>query len=253
MTRQEEKTKAAAHARTLDGQRIVLLGGTSGIGLATAIAAAREGARVVVVSRTRDRVGRALDALPAGSEGHAIDLADEAAVRGLFDAVGPFDHLVYTAGESLQLATIARTDLAAARRFFELRYWGALTAAKYGSAYLRPGGSIVLTGGIAALRPRAGWALGASICGAMESLARALAVELAPLRVNAVCPGIIRTPLWDDLSEADRAALYREAAASLPVGRVGEAEDVAQTYLYLMRQGFGTGQSIVVDGGALLV
>ncbi|MFT3774706.1 MAG: SDR family oxidoreductase [Minicystis sp.] len=238
---------------SLKDRRIVLLGGTSGIGLATAAAAAREGASVVVVSRTRERVERALAALPDGSQGRAVDLADEGAVRGLFEAVGPFDHLVFTAGESLQLGPVAGVDLAASRRYFELRYWGALTAVKYASPQIRPGGSIVLTGGIAALRPRAGWSLGASICGAMESLTRALAVELAPVRVNIVCPGIVRTPLWDALPEADRVALYRDAAASLPVRRVGEPEDIAQAYLFLMREGFATGQSIVVDGGAVLV
>jgi NAD(P)-dependent dehydrogenase (short-subunit alcohol dehydrogenase family) len=237
----------------LKDQRIVVLGGTSGIGLATAVAAAREGATVVVASRTQERVQRALAALPDGSEGHAVDLADEGAVRRFFEAIGAFDHLVYTAGESLQLAPIAGTDLATARRFFELRYFGAFAAAKYGSAHVRPGGSIVLTGGIAALRPRAGWTVAASICGAMESLTRALAVELAPIRVNIVCPGVVRTPLWDAMGDDARAALYRDTAAALPVRRVGEPEDIAEAYLYLMRERFSTGQSIVIDGGAVLV
>ncbi len=252
MTQQGEGNTAARSA-TLQGKRIVLLGGTSGLGLATAAAAAREGAAVVVVSSKPDRVARALDTLPPGSEGHAADLGDEVAVRRLFDAVGAFDHLVYTAGESLQLGPLADTDLQIARRFFELRYWGALTAVKLAAPRIRPGGSIVLTTGIASLRPRAGWALGASVCGAMDALTRALAVELAPLRVNAVSPGVIRTPLWDSIPEADRAAMYESVAASLPVGRIGEAEDVAQAYLYLMRQPFGTGQALVVDGGTILV
>ncbi|EYF04997.1 SDR family oxidoreductase [Chondromyces apiculatus] len=237
----------------LHGKRIVLLGGTSGIGLATATAAAREGASVVVVSSNRARVDRALTALPAGNEGHAVDLSDEPSVRRFFDALGPFDHLVFTAGESLKLGPLASTDLTEARRFFDLRYWGTFMAARHGAPHLRPGGSIVLTGGIASLRPHPGWTLGASICGAMEALTRALAVELAPVRVNLVSPGVVRTPLWDSMPDDARTSLYRDTAASLPVGRVGEPDDIAETYLYLMRQRFSTGQTVVVDGGAVLV
>lgn len=124
------------------------------------------------------------------------------------------------------------------------------TAAKYASANIRPGGSIVLTTGIAGARPLKGWTIAASICGAMVSLTRALAVELAPTRVNAVSPGVVRTALWDNLSEADRSAMYQQVGAALPVGRVGEASDIAESFLYLMREGYGTGQVIVVDGGA---
>ena len=82
-------------------------------------------------------------------------------------------------------------------------------AVKYGSAHIRPGGSITLTNGVAGLRPRKGWTLAASICGAMEALTRALAVELAPIRVNAVCPGVVRTELWSEMTESDREAMYR--------------------------------------------
>ena len=236
----------------LSNKRVVVLGGTSGIGLAVAEAALSLGAETVVASSNPARVREALTRLPAGPEGHAVDLTDEAAVRDFFDRVGAFDHLVFTAGESLRLGPLANTALDAARRFFELRYWGALTAAKYGAPLIRPGGSIVFTSGIAGARPQAGWALGASICSAMEGLTRALAVELAPLRVNIVSPGFVRTPLWRDMPEADRVAMYAAAGAKLPVGRVGEPGDLAQAYLFLMRQGFATGQTLIVDGGALL-
>lgn len=238
---------------TLNGQRILVLGGSSGIGLATAQAAAREGASVVIASRRRERVDQALATLPAGTAGHALDLADEAAVQALFAGVGGFDHLVFTAGEALQLGSLAETDVAAARQFFGVRYWGALLAAKYGSGSIRAGGSIVFTSGTAGRRPRAGWALGASICSAMEGLTRALAVELAPIRVNLVCPGLVRSPLWSNMPDADREALYAQAARHLPVGHVGETDEIAEAYLYLMRQSYGTGQTVVVDGGGLLV
>ncbi len=239
---------------TLNGKRIVVLGGSSGIGLATAQGAAREGAAVVISSRQQARLEAALATLPAGAEGHALDLTNEAAVQDLFARLGSFDHLVFTAGETLQFGTIVDTDLATAQAFFGTRYWGAFMAAKYGSPGIRAGGSIVFTSGTAGHRtPGPGWALGSSICAAMEGLTRALAVELAPIRVNIVCPGVVKTPIWAGMSETDRAALYAQAASRLPVGHVGEPDEVAEAYLYLMRQTYGTGQTLVVDGGGLMV
>jgi NAD(P)-dependent dehydrogenase (short-subunit alcohol dehydrogenase family) len=238
---------------SLRGKRVVILGGTSGIGFATAQAAQREGASVLVASSRQARVDRALAALAGGAEGRVVDLSDEAQLRAFFETIGAFDHLVYTAGESLQLQALDAMQIDQARGFVDVRFWGAFMAAKYGSPHIRPGGSITLTNGIAGLRPRKGWTLAASICGAMEALTRALAIELAPIRVNAVCPGLVKTELWDGMAEADRAAMYRDAGQRLPVGRVGEPDDLAQTYLYLMREGFSTGQAIVVDGGGVLV
>ena len=237
---------------TLNGKRIVVLGGSSGIGLATAQAALREGANVVIASSQQARVDQALSTLP-GAEGYAVDLTDVAAVQGFFARIGAFDHLVFTAGETLQLGALASTDLEKARQFFNLRFWGAYLAAKYATDSIRADGSIVFTSGIAGQRPHAGWALGASITSAMEELTRALAVELAPIRVNIVSPGVVKTPLWSAMSEADRDALYRQMEQNLLVGHVGEPEEIAEAYLYLMRQTYGTGQVIVVDGGGVLV
>src|SRR6202045_5416764 len=153
---------------TLKGKRIVVLGGSSGIGLATAQAAAREGASGVIVSSRKARIDEALATLPTGSEGHVLDLVDTDQTKALFTRLGPFDHLVFTAGETLQLGSLATTDVDAARRFFGVRYWGAYCAATYGRSSIGEGGSIVFTSGIAGQRPNAGWALGASICAAME-------------------------------------------------------------------------------------
>ena len=238
---------------TLRGKRIVVLGGSSGIGLATAQAAAKEQASVVIASSRKERVDQALATLPAGAEGRVLDVTDETAVQALFAQLGGFDHLVFTAGETLRLGSLAGTDVEAARRFFELRYWGAFLAAKYGSGSIRPGGSIVFTSGLAGQRPHAGWALGASICSAMEGLTRALAVELAPIRVNIVCPGVVKSPLWAAMTEMDRTALYRQTAEKLLVGHVGETEEIAEAYLYLMRQTYGSGHVLVVDGGGALI
>jgi NAD(P)-dependent dehydrogenase (short-subunit alcohol dehydrogenase family) len=126
-------------------------------------------------------------------------------------------------------------------------------AAKYGGPHIRPGGSITLTNGASGLRPKKGWTIAASICGATEALTRALAVELAPIRVNTVCPGLVKTELWSNMAESDRAAMYRDTGQKLLVDRVGEADDLAAAYLYLMQEGYSTGQVIVVDGGAVLV
>ncbi|MET1027632.1 MAG: SDR family oxidoreductase [Dongiaceae bacterium] len=237
----------------MNGQRLVVLGGSSGIGLATAQAAAAEGADIVLVSSNQQRIAAALATLPKGGTGHAVNLRDETEIGALFHRIGAFDHLVYTAGENLTLGTLAETPIDQARQFLDLRLWGALTAVKYATPHLRPGGSITLTTGIANRRPRSGWVMAAAVCGAMDGVTRALAMELAPIRINAVSPGLIKTALWDSMSEMDRAALYRDVGGSLSVGRIGEAAEVAQTFLYLMNNGFATGQVVVLDGGAVLV
>ncbi|SAL52491.1 short chain dehydrogenase [Caballeronia sordidicola] len=237
----------------LKGKKVIVLGGSSGIGHAVAEYAVQEGAHVVIASSNAQRVEAVAASLGTKAQGRALDLTDEHAVQAFFDSTGSFDHLVFTAGDSLRLGEVAKTDLTEARRAFDIRYWGALAAVKHGAPHIAKGGSIVLTTGIAALRPRSGWAFGASVCGAVEALARALAVELAPVRVNAVSPGLIATNLWQNMSEADRSAMYAQTGKHLPAGRVGEARDVAAAYLFLMESGFATGQTYVVDGGDVLV
>jgi NAD(P)-dependent dehydrogenase (short-subunit alcohol dehydrogenase family) len=238
---------------TLNGKRIILLGGTSGIGFATAEMATREGATVVVASSRREKVDRAVARLPKGTEGYVIDLSNEEQVRDFFHRIGAFDHLAFTAGERMLQSGLSQTNVEQARHFFDLRFWGAFMAVKYGSSQIRPGGSIVLTSGVGTRRPRKGGTLASSIGGAVEALTRALAVELAPIRVNAVCPGTVRTEIWMSMPEEGREAMFQSIGQALPVGRVGEPYDLAQTYLYLMREGFSTGQVLVVDGGTSLV
>lgn len=237
---------------TLTDQRVVILGGTSGIGLATASLAAREGARVVVASRNQRSVDRALATLPTGTQGYVADLTDPTDVARLFEGLGPFDHLVYTAGEPLTLMSVDALDLAAARTAFELRYFGSLAAVNTAVPHLRPGGSITLTTGTANHRPSAGWSVAASITGAIDALVRALAVELAPIRVNAVSAGVIRSPLWDSLPQETREQMYAQLSESLPLGRVGEPDEVAEAFGYLLRATYATGTVVTVDGGTLI-
>ncbi|WP_227305938.1 SDR family oxidoreductase [Acidisoma cellulosilyticum] len=239
---------------TLNAKTVVVLGGTSGIGFAIAEGVAAAGGKPIIVSRSQANVDAALSKLPQGAEGHAVDLTDEAALAALFATIGTLDHLAYTAGESLMMGPLTEMDLTAARRFTETRFWGAVAAAKHAAPRIRPGGSIVFSSGIAGARPpQGGWSMGASICAGMEGLTRALAIELAPTRVNLVSPGFIRTPLWRDIPEADREALFASVGAKLPVGRVGEPGEIAAAYLFLMQAGFTTGHVLVADGGGLLV
>jgi NAD(P)-dependent dehydrogenase (short-subunit alcohol dehydrogenase family) len=245
--------KIKANEFTLEGKTVIILGGSSGLGFATAQAAAQDGAKVVIVSGNQSRIDEALKSLPENCSGHAVDLSQEENIKQFFNSVDAFDHLVYTAGENLTLHNINETNIEEARTFFNLRYWGAFTAVKYAAKKIKSGGSINLTGGTASPRPGAGWGIAASICAAMEGFTRAMAVELAPVRVNLVAPGVVKTNLWNSMSEEDRNNLYTSVGESLPVKRVGEASDIAQAFLYTMKQQYGTGQVIYVDGGSLLV
>jgi NAD(P)-dependent dehydrogenase (short-subunit alcohol dehydrogenase family) len=239
---------------SLDGQKVVVIGGTSGIGLAVAQAAAAEGARVVVASSSEKNVKEALDTLPDSASGHQLDAVDEDAVRAFFAGVGAFDHLAYTAGDYLTNAPVSELTLAQARATFEVRYFGAFLAAKHAAPAVT--GSMTFTSGIIVARPAKGVAPSASAAGAVETLARALAVELAPVRVNTVRLGPFgrKAQSTEQAPQThDREALYQAVAAKLLTGQMGKHEQAAAAYLYLMNSGFSTGTVLVPDGGYSLV
>jgi NAD(P)-dependent dehydrogenase (short-subunit alcohol dehydrogenase family) len=248
-----ETMETATNRNALTGKRVIILGGSAGLGLATAREAAANGAEVVIVSGNQSRIDSALKELPEGSSGYAVDLSKEENIKIFITSIGAFDHLVYTAGENLNLMRIAETDLETSKDFFTLRFWGALAAVKYGAPLIRKGGSINLTSGIASQRPGAGWALASGICGAMEGFTRAMAVELAPIRVNVVMPGVIKTDLWNGMAEQDREQFYQAVGNSLLVKRIGRPEEIARTFVFMMTQSFATGQTFIIDGGAALV
>jgi NAD(P)-dependent dehydrogenase (short-subunit alcohol dehydrogenase family) len=231
--------------------RVVVLGGTSGIGLATAKAAAAAGASVVVASHNATKVRSAVAQLPTGSEGYPVDASSSEELAALFEQVGEFDHLAYTAGDNLVPLTLDAYTPAQGRAFLELRVVSALEAVRLAMPHLRPGGSVTLTSGTAAYRGGAGWFLGSAASGAIVSAARSLAVELAPIRVNVVAPGVVRSPLWTALPGADREAMFESVGAGLPLRRVAEVEDVAKAFLHLMDNDYLTGTVSVVDGGKL--
>jgi NAD(P)-dependent dehydrogenase (short-subunit alcohol dehydrogenase family) len=231
--------------------RVLLVGGTSGLGLATAQALAAKGAVPLVASRNQASVDRALRGLPQ-AEGFVVDPTDETSIASLVGTVGDIDHLVYTAGEPPSLVMLEDLTSEKLAAFLQTRVLGVVATVRAFAPYIRPGGSVTLVSGTAAERPGPGWALGAIVCGAINSLTRQLALELAPVRVNAVVPGITRSPLWSTLDEADQDSMY-ESMTSLPLGRVGEVDDVARAFVYAIEQDYATGTLIPVDGGALLV
>lgn len=237
---------------TLAEQRIVVIGGSSGMGLATARAAALEGAAVTVASSSRRRVDAALAELPEGCDGAVLDVRDEAQVSALSERLGKLDHVVFTAGDAFTPRPLADLSLDDARAVFDVRFWGAVTVSKYAAPQIRPGGSISLTTGTVGQRPVPGAALAAAGAGAAEGLVRGLAAELAPIRVNAVRAGAIRTPLWDSVPEPQRETLSTRLAQRTLTGTVGEPEEIALAHLYLMQNRYVTGTVLTVDGGLLL-
>jgi len=200
-----------------------------------------------VASRNAERLKVAADKI--GATAIATDVTSDGSVAALFRATGPVDHVVVTAAQlrSGPFKTVAVDDV---RSTLEGKFWGAWRVAR--AAEIRAGGSLTLVSGFLSVRPRPNSAIVSAANGALESLTRALALELAPLRVNCVSPGIIDTPIRAAMPEAARRDMLGKIAAALPVGRVGVGEDIAQQILTFMTNGFMTGSIVYLDGGALV-
>jgi len=231
----------------LTGKKVVVVGGSSGIGLATAELAKREGAAVIIASRNASR----LDAIAEKMNAIAIaaDVTRDESVENLFRRTGPVDHVVITAAQ-LRTGPFKTVSMDDVRSTMESKFWGAWRVAR--AAEFRPGGSLTLVTGYLSVRPRPNSVIVGAVNGALESLAKGLALELAPVRVNAVSPGIIDTPIRAAMPEEARRDMLAKAAAALPVGRVGVGEDVARQILAFMTIGFATGSIVYLDGGALV-
>lgn len=234
-------------------QKVVVLGGTSGIGLATVTRLAASGANVVAVGRDRAKLDSALAGVTGHVSGEALDCADRAALDRFFTSLGGFDHLVLTLSGGEGAGEFATLDLAALRRGFEAKVWPQLEAAQAGLPHLRRDGSLTFLTAISARIANPGTAGLGAINGAIESMIGTLARELAPLRVNAVSPGVVDTPWWDRFPANVKADLFQQQADTLPVQRVGQAEDIAHALQFLMENTFMTGAVIECDGGLRLL
>jgi NAD(P)-dependent dehydrogenase (short-subunit alcohol dehydrogenase family) len=237
---------------TQSQQSFVIIGGTSGIGRAVAEAAHANGAAVTVVGRDAATAERTAAQIGAGVRGLAVDLTDADTVADLAGQVGALDHLVLSAA-SLSYAPFLDLPLAQARQVMETKFWGYYVAVRAFAPAIKAGGSITLFSGVAAARPAPGTVMVTAVNAAIEGLTRSLALELAPVRVNAVSPGVVATPGWAHLSEQERTSMFDDLGRSLPAGRVGQPEDVARAVLELTGNGYTTGEIRNVDGGALLV
>ena len=235
----------------LADKTIVILGGSSGIGLATAEQAMAEGARVIITGRNRDTLDGAAARLGNRVRAVALDSSDEAGMRKLFDDLESVDHIFSNAGSVVRDAKLT-ADIATMRGAMDVRFWGAVYAAKFAAPKMREGGSIVIMSGTSAVRPIPGAAIGSASCSAVEGLARSLAVDLAPIRVNAIRPGLIDTPLVDRLAGPNKDALIKTFVGNSPAKRAGRADEVADAVLFLMKNEYVTGTTLIIDGGASL-
>jgi NAD(P)-dependent dehydrogenase (short-subunit alcohol dehydrogenase family) len=236
---------------TLRDKRVLVIGGGTGIGLGVARGAAAEGAKVVIASRDANRIAEAAKAIGATSA--AIDVREESNVAQFFKDNGPFDHIAFTAGDRQAIApgALADLDLAKAAERLTTRFWGAVAVAKHGASKLPPDGSYTITNGMLAHRPRKGLPMVTAGACAVEGLALGLAVDLAPVRVNCICPGLIETEMWDKFPEGYRDMMTAMTKRQL-VPRPGHTDEAGEAYLTCMRNSFMTGQVLKIEGGVAL-
>lgn|SRR5262249_28536982 len=240
----------------LETSKIVIVGGSSGIGRGVAQAALARGAELVLVGRSGDKLRDASEALggPPRVQTIAADVTREQDVAATLAQVRSFDHLVISAGVVPPATPIASFNLGAARSFIETMLISAISLVKHTSGVLRSGGSITFTSGISRDRPAIpGGALVAAVAGSFGYLARALALELAPTRVNVVSPGWVDTPMWDAIAGENKKAMWADMARRLPAGRIATPGDIALAYVFLMESELTTGVTLQVDGGHALI
>lgn len=236
----------------MHGQTIVIFGGSSGIGEATAGLLAARGARVIIVGRDRERLALAQQRLGDGVHAEAADASDPEASAALFRRIGRVDHAVLAHSGGKGAGPFRDLRLADLRSGLESKLLAQVTAAQAALAALAERGSLTFVSAISARSSMPGTAGLAAINGAIESMVRVLARELAPLRVNAVSPGVIDTPWWDAMPAAAKDAFFRQAADTLPARRVGQPVDVARAIAQLIENSFMTGSVLEVAGGAQL-
>jgi NAD(P)-dependent dehydrogenase (short-subunit alcohol dehydrogenase family) len=233
----------------LRGARVLVIGGSSGIGLATAAAAAEDGGSVTIASRSKAKLDEALARIGGDARAVVLNTGDEAAVERFFAGEDAWDHVVVSAAQTSS-GPVRTLGLVDAKAAMESKFWGAYRVAR--AMKIREGGSLTLVSGLLSVRPSATSVLQGAINAALEALGRGLALELAPVRVNTVQPGLIATPLWSAMPNEKREAMFAGAAQRLPARRVGQPEDIANAVLFLITTPFVTGSTVRVDGGAAI-
>lgn len=237
----------------LAGKRLIIVGAGSGIGRSVAVAASQAGAEVVLASRRRETLEATAKLAGARTEIHPLDATVEAAVEAFFEQVGPFDHLVGTLGQTVAGAvqTLAAEDV---QRAVAAKLWAPFFLVKHGAPRISPEGSFTFFSGIRGNRPAANGAITSLVNGGLEAFARAMAVELGPVRVNVISPGVVDSgPFWSRLGAEKQAQMFADFAARSPARRVGRPDELAQAALFAMGNPFLTGAVLPVDGGALLM
>jgi NAD(P)-dependent dehydrogenase (short-subunit alcohol dehydrogenase family) len=230
----------------LRDKTVLVVGRGSGIARAVTLLARSEGARVIVAGRDKTKLAGAYEDLGISAE--IVDVTDDASIAALAGRLGPVDHVVSTASARARgkLADLQRENL---RISFDTKVIGPTMLAKYFAPQINPGGSFVLFSGVHAFKLNVGY-LGVGITnGAVDFLTRWLAVELAPIRVNAISPGVIDTGAWDAMGEDGKRDYFKHIAANNPAGRIGTPDDIASAVLFAMTNTFMTGMTLRVDGG----
>ena len=235
--------------QSLSNQRVLVIGGSSGIGFSTAAAAVDAGAAVTIASRNQKKLDSAAAKLGSSVKIRVLDIGDDNLLEHFFQQEQPWDHVVVSAAQTKggPVRSLGLTDALAA---MDSKFWGAYRVAR--AARIKEDGSLTLISGFLSERPSGTAVLQGAINAALESLVRGLALEFAPIRVNAVSPGVIETPIWDDLPFEKRKALFESTASHLPAGRIGQPQDIANAVLFVMTTSFVTGSTVRVDGGAVI-
>jgi NAD(P)-dependent dehydrogenase (short-subunit alcohol dehydrogenase family) len=234
----------------LKDQNVIIIGGSSGIGLATAYLAQSQGAVVTITGRSEDKLQRAANDLGVAKTA-ILDMAKETDIRQLFTDCPAIDHLVIL-GASLALGAMQDAPLEDLSRPITDRLLGAIQVIRHAIPKMS-GGSVTLMSGLLASRPVVGMSAVAAAIGGIEAMTRALALELAPVRVNAIAPGYIDTPMLRAALNDQYKGVVKAQSATLPVQRIGTAEETARAIVFLMTSGFITGEILHIDGGARLI
>lgn len=234
---------------SLQRKKVVVIGGSSGMGLAAAKLAADAGAKVTIAGRSKERLGEALKSLGQGVEGRVMDAMDDPSVTAFFADGTVWDHVVCSVGAGGR-GNVRDMETAPALAAMNGKFWAAFRVAR--AAKIAPGGSLTFVSGALSQRPSAGAALIAAINAALENLSRGLALELAPIRVNTVSPGPVDTPMWDRYGPEQKRKFLEGAASHVPLRRVAQPEEIAEIILFFMTNSFVTGTVVPLDGGSTL-